>query len=256
MTDAPVYLQLDGETATLVLNQPSRRNAVSKAMWEAIPDLLSEAASDASIRLLRVTGAGEHFAAGADISEFETVYATPESSAQYSRSISTAVAALEYFPKPTLAVIHGACVGGGVSIAIACDLRIAATTAKFAITPGKLGLVYPYDDIRRLIALIGPAAAKDLLYSGRLIRAEEAQSLRLIDRLGDDPAALAEALCAELLATSQWSLQATKAMIGHVMRGEANTGEVLFLSSFEAEDFRSGFRAFLDKRPPDFKWRG
>jgi len=256
MSDAPVYLTREGETATLVLNQPARRNAVSSAMWEAIPDRLREAEADTGIRLLKVTGAGEHFAAGADISEFETVYATPESAARYSARISAALDALERFVKPTIAVIRGACVGGGVSIAAACDLRIAAGSSRLAITPGKLGLVYPYDDVRRLVRLIGEAAAKDLLFSGRLIAAEEAFRLRLVDRVEADLAAGLAALEAEILASSQWSLQAIKAMIGHVARGDSGAGASLFLSAFEGEDFQSGYRAFLAKEKPDFNWRG
>jgi enoyl-CoA hydratase/carnithine racemase len=256
MSEAPVYLTRDGETATLVLNQPARRNAVSSTMWEAIPDLLGDAEADTDIRLLKVTGAGEHFAAGADISEFETVYATPESAACYSESISAALNALEYFARPTVAVIQGACVGGGVSLAAACDLRIAARSSRFAITPGKLGLVYSYDDVRRLIRRIGDAAAKDLLFSGRLINADEAFRLRLIDRVGDNLDTIVASVETEMLANSQWSLQAIKTMIRHVSNGERKEGDVLFLSAFAGEDFQSGFRAFLDRQKPDFKWRG
>jgi enoyl-CoA hydratase/carnithine racemase len=256
MSEAPLYLSREGSTATLVLNQPLRRNAVSSAMWAAMPELLDEAATDTRVRLLRVRGAGEHFASGADISEFETVYATPESAATYSASIARALSALESFPKPTLAVIAGACVGGGVSIAMACDLRLAANNARFAITPGKLGLVYPYDDVRRLVGRIGEAAAKDLLFSGRLIDTVEALRLRLVDRVGDDLDTMVADVETGILANSQWSLQAIKTMIRHVSDGARSDGEALFLSAFAGDDFQSGYRAFLAKEKPDFKWRG
>lgn len=256
MSEAPVFLKREGETATLVLNQPARRNAVSSAMWQAMPGRLEEAAAEPGIRLLKVTGAGDHFAAGADISEFETVYATPESSSDYSASIAKALRTLEEFPKPTLAIIRGACVGGGVSIAVACDLRLSAQNARYAITPGKLGLVYPYDDVRRLVNRVGDAAAKDLLFSGRLIDADEAYRLRLIDRVGNDLEALTGAVEKDLLSSSQWSLQAIKSMIRHVSDADQSAGERLFLSAFAGEDFQSGYRAFLAKEKPDFKWRG
>lgn len=255
MNDTAVYLVRKGDTATLVLNRPSRRNAISGTMWETLPGLLREAAEDSEVRLLKVTGAGDHFAAGADISEFETVYSTAESSAQYATVIADALGALEEFAKPTLAVIRGSCVGGGVSIAAACDLRVAERSARFAVTPGKLGLVYPYDDVRRLVRLVGEAGAMDLLLSGRLIGAEEALRIRLVNRVSDDVEKSASELQDDILSNSQWSAQATKMMIGHVARGDRSAGQALFLSGFEGEDFQTGFRAFLAKEKPGFKWR-
>ncbi|MEM5518252.1 enoyl-CoA hydratase-related protein [Henriciella sp. AS95] len=254
-----IFLTVSDGIAELVLNQPQRRNALSAAMWNAIPDLIAEASGDPEVRTLIVHG-GEtgHFAAGADISEFETVYATPESSRAYSDSIARGIGALAAFPKPSIAAIEGACVGGGVSLAVACDLRVASSEAKFAVTPGKLGLVYPVEDVRRLSGIIGPASVKDVLFTGRLFHADEAKALGLTDRTCEPGTALdtARTLAAEMMATSQWSLQATKQMISLAEEGRDEEGLDLFLSAFDKEDFREGYSAFLGKRRADFKWRG
>jgi len=157
MSRDPVYLEREGCTAHLVLNRPEKRNALNGVMWAAIPGLLAEAAADDGVRVLVLRGAGGAFAAGADISEFEQVYATPDSAAAYSRSIAEALDALAAFAKPTLAMIDGACVGGGCGLALACDLRFAAQGSKFGITPGKLGLAYTLNDTRRPIRSMTPA---------------------------------------------------------------------------------------------------
>ena len=255
----PIFLTASNGIAELVLNQPSRRNALSAVMWNAIPDLVAKASGDPEIRTLIVHGgATGHFAAGADISEFETVYGTPESSRAYSASIANALEAVAGFPKPVIAAIEGACVGGGVSLAVACDLRVASSESKFAVTPGKLGLVYPVEDVRRLSRLIGPAGVKDLLFTGRLLLADEAKALGLTDRACEPGTALqtARALAEEIMATSQWSLQATKQMIALAEEGRDGDGLDLFLSAFDKEDFREGYSAFLAKRRADFRWRG
>ena len=255
MTDL-IRTETAGGIGHLVLNQPARRNAISSEMWSAIPPALHRMARDPDIRVLIVRGEGEHFAAGADISEFETVYATPESSETYSAAISQALETLSVFPKPVIAAIDGACVGGGVSIALACDLRVASQSAKFAITPGKLGLVYPFEDIRRLIAAVGEAEAKALLFSGELLSASRARDIGLINRLSEGSALpTALDLAASFTATSQWSLQATKDMFRLIANGDRAAGDRLFLSSFGGNDFKEGYRAFLEKRPAKFSWR-
>ncbi len=258
-TDA-VYLTKDGAAAHLVLNKPDRKNALSEAMWRAIPGCLAEAEADSNVRLLIVRGAGGAFAAGADISEFEEVYSTPERAAEYSRAIAAALDGLAAFPRPTLAAIDGACVGGGCGIALACDLRFAAEGSKFGITPGKLGLVYPLNDTRRLIDAVGASAAKDILFTGRILTAEDALALGLIDRL-TDPGALMEAagaFCDQVAAASAVSARITKQIIARIQAGQSEDDaetRKLFLDAFQGEDFHEGYRAFLTKRKPDFKGR-
>lgn len=255
--DDPILLLREGAVARLVLNRPARKNALSLSMWRRLPELLAQVADDGVTKVLVVTGAGGAFAAGADISEFEEAYATRDSTAAYSAAIAGAMDGLADFPKPTIAAIRGACIGGGLGLALACDLRFCAEGATLGITPGKLGLVYPLGDTRRLVQAVGPSRAKDLLYTGRLIAPAEALAMGLIDRLvpadGLDRAVADYA--AQITAASQWSARATKWMIGRVLAGQvAETAETsaLFLDAVESPDFQEGRRAFLEKRRPDF----
>ncbi len=257
MSARAVYLEIDGSTAHLVLNVPKKRNALSEAMWRAIPDLLTEARSNAAVRLLVVRGAGGAFAAGADISEFEAVYATPARAAEYSKAIASALDGLAAFPKPTLAAINGACVGGGCAVALACDLRFAADGSKFGITPAKMGLAYPLNDTRRLINAVGVSAAKDILFTGRLMQSEEALQIGLIDRLverGELDDAV-EAYAAQIASVSPSTAKITKDIVTRIAAGQTEDDEAtrqLFLDAFQSADFAEGYRAFLEKRTPKF----
>ena len=163
--------------ATLCLNREEKRNAVTYDMWVAIGEYCRRLASDADVRVLVVRGAGAHFCAGADIAGLQAA------DRSYGEANLEAEAALMAFPKPTIAFVQGACVGGGVQIATSCDLRIADTTARFGITPARLGIIYPAPALARVVRLTGPSAAKHLLYSAELITAERALRIGLIDEL-------------------------------------------------------------------------
>lgn len=243
--------------ARLTLSQPARRNALNAAMWAALPDVLAKLQDDKSLRALIVTGAGEHFAAGADISEFETLYATAESAAKISKDIQTAFDALAAVPLPTIAMIRGACVGGGCGLALCCDIRIADSTAKFAVTPAKLGLVYPFGDITRLIDAVGVANASDMLLSARTVKAKPAKKMGLVhrvvgvDALDDEVMNYAKAITA----LSPESLRVTKSMISAYRKGQRQDTpetDAQFAAGFTSKDFKKGYRAFLEKRRPDF----
>ena len=257
MAREAVYLSCEGPVAQLVLNQPARRNALTEAMWRAVPTLLDEAAQNNAIKVLIVRGAGGTFAAGADISEFETVYATADRATGYSQAIARALDGLAAFPKPTLALVEGACIGGGCAIALACDLRFAAKGSKFGITPAKLGLLYPLNDTKRLIDAVGVAAAKDLLFAARHVEAEDALGMGLIDRLLDADALddAAQTFIAQLVANSASSNRLMKQIIARIQAGQSSEDEQsrqMFLEAFQSEDFQEGYRAFLEKRKPDF----
>lgn len=259
MTDALLVSQT-GPIATLTLNRPDKRNALTLAMWLALPDLLARLAADRDVLSLIVTGAGEHFAGGADIAEFPTVYATAQSAAAYTDAVQAAGSALAAFPKPTLARIRGACVGGGCGLALACDLRFADDTARLGITPGKLGLAYTLADTKRLVDAVGPAAAKDILFSGRLLDAGEAYRLRLVDRVAAPDAleALASDYLQSLAGVSQFSIRAMKGTIGAIQAGKdrASPDDMAdYLAGFQGEDFQEGYAAFLAKRPARFTFR-
>ncbi|MEL6416901.1 MAG: enoyl-CoA hydratase/isomerase family protein, partial [Pseudomonadota bacterium] len=235
---ASIRLNVAAPLSEIILNKPEKRNALSVDMWAAIPDLVAQAVMDPDTKVLLIHGGDTGaFAAGADISEFEDTYATKESAKAAGDAIAAALNALENCPKPTIAAIEGACVGGGVSLAMACDLRVASARSKFGVTPGKLGLVYPAGDTRRLLRAIGPGATKDILFTGRIFLAAEAKEMKLIDRLVADGTALdaGRDFANEIAAISQWSTRATKRMIKGLQSGWSDTSEDaanLFLEGF------------------------
>ncbi|MFC8219342.1 enoyl-CoA hydratase/isomerase family protein [Streptomyces sp. NPDC057362] len=234
--------------ATVVVHHPAKRNAMTAAMWRALPRLLDDLAADPGVRALVLTGEGATFCAGADIS-------TLRESAQEAQELAVrAEEALAAFPKPTLAAVRGHCVGGGAQLAAACDLRFAEETALFGVTPAKLGVVYPASATRRLAALTGPATAKYLLFSGELIDAARALRTGLVDEvlpegeLGKRVAEFTRVLASRSLLTqsaakefangrtdrdAHWAAQA---------RGSGDTAE--------------GVAAFLERRQPRFGWSG
>ncbi|PWS36545.1 enoyl-CoA hydratase [Falsiroseomonas bella] len=255
-----VRLLRQGAVATLLLDQPARRNAMTRAMWRTLPALVAEAARDASVAVLRLEGAGGHFCGGADISEFAETYATLENTTRANAEIGAAVEALAAFPKPAVAVIRGACVGGGVALALACDLRFAADDARFAVTPAKLGLIYSQADATRLMRAVGAARAKDLLFTARLVEAAEALRIGLVEEV-----CAAEALedfvaqrIAPMVAGSRPALRAIKAVANAIEDGaewESAELRTMFDEAFAGDDFREGYEAFLAKRAPVFRAR-
>lgn len=258
MTD-PIRLETYGDIAELILDQPARRNALSVAMWAGLPRLVAGANDDTSVKVIILRGAGGHFAAGADISEFDAAYSDREAARASGGHVAAALAALETSAKPVIAAIDGSCVGGGVSLALACDIRIASEAARFAITPARLGIVYPPSDTRRLLQAVGPGQAKRLLMTAGQIGAEEARKIGLVDLISDgDIHAAARELAGEIAANSQWSVRNIKAMIAGLQSGWSDASpeaEDLFLDGWEGDDFAEGRAAFLAKRKADFPVR-
>jgi len=257
MTENLKFRMISPAIGELVLSQPARRNALNAAMWAHLPVILATAAKTKSLRALILRGEGEHFASGADISEFETLYATRESAKKISEDISAGFKALAEFPLPTLALIRGACVGGGCGLALCCDIRFADHTSKFAITPAKLGLVYPFADVQRLIETVGIPNAKDILFSARLIKSKRAEKMGLVNKLFK-PDELRDGVLGfarNLTSLSTQSAIITKKMFAAYQNGQ--TGENAqsmdwFLDGFVSHDFQEGYKAFLEKRKPDF----
>lgn len=253
--DESLTIQRRGAIAELVINRPHTRNAFTQAMWAALPGLLDSLDSDC--RVLIVRGAGDGFASGADISEFAEVYATPARGEAYSRQIAAALDALAAFPHPTLAMIRGACIGGGCALALACDLRFADESARFAITPAKMGLIYPFNDTKRLVDTVGAPMARDMLFSARTLNAAEALTCGLASRTA--PPSRLERVVAEyvdqLLDMSPHSAELTKRMLALALAGQDGDDDetkALFAGAFKHADFNEGYRAFLEKRKPDF----
>jgi enoyl-CoA hydratase/carnithine racemase len=259
MTQA-LTLSRDGEIAELVINQPSKRNAMSYEMWEALPKLVAEVDSDESVKVLVVRGAGDHFCAGADISEFETRRATAEGARRYGEHVEHAAHSLGEMHKPSIALIQGFCIGGGLEIALACDLRFAAATATLGITPAKLGLVYSFSSTRQLVTAVGPSFAKYILFSGERLSAQEALRVHLVDQLVEPERLEAQTLefASTICSRSQVSVRGAKRMIEKIAAGMDTPDEEaaeLPISAVDSEDYKEGVRAFLEKRPPVFRVR-
>jgi enoyl-CoA hydratase/carnithine racemase len=255
-----IYLeQITQGSATLVFNRPDKRNALSVAMWAAIPDLVARAVANPNVKLLFVKGNGGVFAAGADISEMPSVYATGKAALENDEKIQGAMKALEDCPKPVIALIEGACVGGGCGIALACDMRFGAIGSRYGVTPAKLGLVYGVGDTRRLVQAVGLSKAKDILFTGRLLEAEEALSVGLIDQLVTTAqlSTIAQDYAGRISAASQFSIRSQKEVLAMLRGGadDAAQSRALFAQSFEGADFKEGFCAFMEKRPANFPVR-
>ena len=253
------YLDRAGPVGTIHLNRPDKCNALNSEMWAKLIDVVDAADADPAIKVVVLTGVGGTFAAGQDIEEMAkglTDPAWPEAALDV---IYRSQKRLHLSVKPTIAKIRGACIGGGNGIALCCDLRFADTTARFGITPGKLGLVYPALDTKRLVDVVGPARAKDMLFTGRVLDAEEAMSFGMIDRLvaPADLDATVAAYAASICAASQHSARNTKRMVQAILDGLAEeTPETrkVFTESFKGDDFREGQAAFMAKRKPQFKF--
>ena len=240
--------------ARIVLDRPERRNAMSAAMWRDLAQLCGEVEARADVEAVIVEGAGGHFCSGADIAEFDEVFADAGAARLYLGAIERAMEALNRLERPTLAKIEGSAVGGGLAIALACDLRFAAEDAYLAVPPAKLGLLYGPVETRLLVETIGPAAAKDLLFSARVVEPQEALRLGLINRCLP-ASALAEAARAQAKAwsgLSQASIRGAKKAVRAVLAAEFADLRALVEAAALGADFREGRAAFKAKRPPQF----
>jgi enoyl-CoA hydratase len=227
-------------------------------MWKAIPQIMKQLQTDKQVKVVIFRGVGQTaFAAGADISEFESIRSTPQGGRYYNEQVTAAEWAIQHCPMPTIAMIQGFCIGGGCEIAMACDMRFSSTSGIFGITPAKLGTIYNLSGTKNLLDLVGPAKAKDILFSSRLIGAEEAFQIGLIDRIYPEDLIISQTYeYADLLCRrSQLSIHGAKRMIANIQVGiNEETPEVakLIEDSFQSEDYREGVRAFIEKREPKF----
>ncbi len=256
-----IELKFDAPLARLRLNSPSRRNAMSRAMWLALPGICAEIEARADALVVIVDGAGGDFCAGADISEFDQVYRDAAATHEYVDAIQAALVALAALDRPTIAALSGVAVGGGLGLALSCDLRFCGEDAYLAITPAKLGLLYGHAETRRLVDLIGPARAKDLLFSGRRIEPAEALAIGLVDRVlpASELNGNVSAYAAEVARLSQRSIRGAKRAVDAIARGMSEESPAFRAGVEDAalgEDFREGRAAFAAKRAPDFTFRG
>ena len=250
----------DGEVAVLTIDRPAKRNAMTAAMWAALPGVLAGLAGDPSVRVLVVTGAGPSFCAGADISDLLSGPDPADPMAEVRRDNLAAQTALRDFPKPTIAMIRGHCIGGGVEIATCCDLRFTDPTGVFGVTPAKVGIVYTPSSTKTLIDLVGPSMTKYLLFSGELVDAETALRSGLVDRVV--PAAELEEevrrFAGVLASRSALTQRATKDVVAALTSGGDGQAQVArwYPETIASGELAEGVAAFTERRSPRFRWSG
>ena len=249
-------LQVAGPVATLTLHQPRKRNALGLQDWRALPPLIAAAEQHGGVRVILMRGHGGHFGAGNDIAELAALSAGE--ALVFAEAMAEATFAVEAATKPVVMAIEGVCYGGSVALALAGDIRVACSTAMFAITPSKLGLLYLRSDLQRLTAAIGLGASKRLLYTGEAIDAARAEAIGLVDEvhLPDcfEPSLLH--LAASIAEGSPFTMRRTKEMLRGLAQGRADPETAaslgLFVEATQGADFREGRAAFIGKRRPRF----
>jgi enoyl-CoA hydratase len=251
--------EIDGAIGWMTFNKPARRNAVSLDMWEAMPAILDRFEQDPAVRVIVLKGAGEQaFVSGADISQFEQARSSPESNAHYDRVSGEASQRLATCGKPTIAMINGFCIGGGLAIAVACDIRIADEGARFGIPAARLGLGYEASGVKKLMDLVGPSFTKEIFFTARHFSAAEAREMGLVNRVvgGGSLADYTRQYCATIGDNAPMTMHALKRTVGELIRGEKAdlaVCEALVKACFDSQDYVEGRRAFMEKRRPVFR---
>ena len=249
----------EGRVGYVIFNNPERHNAVSLDMWEAAGQMLDNFRNDNNIAVVVVTGAGgKAFVSGADISRFEKERSNEESVARYNVTVEKSYAAFHEFPKPTIAMIRGYCIGGGMGLATCCDLRIATEGSKFAVPAAKLGLGYAYPGLKRLVDVVGPSFAMEIFYTARQFTAAEALGMGLVNRVVPDGELESYVKnYAEIMAgNAPLTIRAVKTVIGEMMKDESKRdlkrAQAAVDACFKSRDYEEGRKAFMEKRKPAF----
>ena len=255
-----ILIERDGPIATVVLNRPEKLNAMTKDMWRHLGEAVADLADDDTLRCLVLRGAGgKSFSPGNDISEFETERSNPSLAKAYGIILHEALTALKTCRHPTVALIEGICVGGGLEIAALCDLRICGESSRFGVPINRLGLVMAYPEIDGLRRLVGPAAALEILLEGRVFGAAEARDKGLVTRIVADQEVAAEAyetarrIAAGAPLVARWHKRFLRRLEDPAPLSAAELDEGY--DCYGTEDFQIGYRAFLDKKTPRFEGR-
>ena len=260
---ANVHTEIRDAVGCIVLDRPDRHNAVDFAMWGALREAAERLANDDGVRVVVVRGAGERaFSAGADITDFPAHRSTSALARAYAAAFEGALDAVERIPKPTISMIRGICIGGGCELSMATDLRIAAEGSTFAIPVARIGVLVGYNEMRRLVQLVGPGHAADLLLTARRIDANEALRIGLVtevvpaNALDERIDGLAEEIASYAPLTQSGHKRILRTVLANPgLGGLSDEEEALPLAIFDTADAREGYRSFMEKRPPRFRGR-
>lgn len=258
MTDK-MLSRKEGKVAIMTFNNPEKHNAVSFDMWEAAEKILDDFVTDTAVRVIVLTGAGgKAFVSGADISKFESERAGEEAVKSYNALVDRVYTRIYRMPKPTIAMIRGFCIGGGLNLAVCCDMRIATEKAKFALPAAKLGLGYGYNGLRRYIETIGPVATKEIFFTARQFSSEEAFRLQLVnqvvadDKLEETVMATANMIADNAPLTIATLKQASIEILKDPAEQDIALCDRMVAACFASADYREGRKAFMEKRKPEF----
>jgi enoyl-CoA hydratase/carnithine racemase len=243
--------------AWVVLDRPARRNAVTASMWRTLGAIFTELGASDDVRVIVLTGSGEHFCAGADIAEFGDVRTGPDATRAYEREVDACEAAIAASPRPTIAAIRGYCLGGGCGLALACDFRLADRTARFGIPAARLGIVYGVQECRNVLNVVGLANAKRILFTGQRFDAAAAAGMGLVDEVVDGSLEdAARAFATTLAENAPLSIAGAKRILTALAHGAVEEQALEIAAAIEraneSQDYREGVRAFLEKRRPLF----
>ncbi|HEX4947886.1 MAG TPA: enoyl-CoA hydratase-related protein [Blastocatellia bacterium] len=259
MTEPQILIRREAPLGWVIVNRPAARNALTTAMWQQLADEIHALVADAEIRVILITGAGDKsFISGADIGDLKAQLAQPALVAESYRFTTTLMQAISDAPKPIIAMINGHCLGGGMLIALACDLRFASATAQFGIPAVKLGVAYPPEHgVARLVQTVGATHAADILLAGRTLDADEAWRIGLLNRVvaAEDLESHTRAYALALAQGAPLSLAAHKVAIQQTMRlaRDAAAIEAAVMRCYQSQDCHEGLAAFLAKRQPEFR---
>jgi len=255
-----MIVEKTGTIGWMIFNNPDRLNAVSLDMWQAVPKIIADFEADPEIRTIVLTGAGDKaFVAGADISQFEAQRGDPASVVTYEDATNLAFGTIARAARPTIAMIDGYCIGGGLGIALSCDMRFAAHGSTFGIPAAKLGLAYAAAGTRRLVDVVGPAFAKEIFFTARRFTHDEALAMGLINRAFSRDALKEEVLnlCATIADNAPLTVMTAKRIVDETLKApgnfDADMCEELIERCFHSKDYAEGRTAFMEKRKANFK---